>query len=254
MTRSTTPTSAVLVTGGASGIGRASAEAVAAEGRPVALWDLNAEGAAEVANRIAAEHGVVTTALGIDVTRTAELAAAVAASRAVVGRFGGLVHAAGTVRAQSLGALDDDGWDSVVDVNLRAFPMLVQALLDDLTADDGGAVVGISSIEGWVGNAAIPAYCASKSGMLGVVRSMAAQLGPRGVRVNAICPGFIETAMLAPSLAIEGVADRFANSSMLARIGRPSEIGEPAAFLLSDRASFITGQSLIVDGGVLAQV
>ncbi|MBU3701314.1 MAG: SDR family oxidoreductase [Acidimicrobiia bacterium] len=253
MTRSSSPTSAVLVTGGASGIGRASAEAVAAEGRPVAIWDLNADGAVDTAARLAAEHGVPTTGLGIDVTRSAELAAAVTASRAVVGSFGGLVHAAGVVRAQSLGGLDDAGWDAVLDVNLRAFPMLVQALLDDLSAAEGAAVVGISSIEGWIGNAAIPAYCASKAGMLGAVRSMAAQLGPLGVRVNAICPGFIETAMLAPALSVDGVAERFATSSMIGRIGRPSEIGEPAAFLLSDRASFITGQSLIVDGGVLAQ-
>lgn len=252
MTRASSPISAVLVTGGASGIGRASAEAVAAEGRPVAIWDLNADGAHHTAARLAAEHGVATTGLGIDVTRSDELADAVAASRAVVGTFGGLVHAAGVVRAQSLGGLDDTGWDSVLDVNLRAFPMLVQALLDDLTASDGAAVVGISSIEGWIGNAAIPAYCASKAGMLGAVRSMAAQLGPLGVRVNAICPGFIETAMLAPSLSIDGVAERFATSSMIGRIGRPSEIGEPAAFLLSDRASYITGQSLVVDGGVLA--
>ena len=254
MTRSSTPTSAVLVTGGASGIGRASAEAVAAEGRPVAIWDLHADGAVETATRLADEHGVPTTALGIDVTRSDELAEAVATSRAVVGPFGGLVHAAGVVRAQSLGGLDDAGWDAVLDVNLRAFPMLVQALLDDLSASEGAAVVGISSIEGWVGNAVIPAYCASKAGMLGAVRSMAAQLGPLGVRVNAICPGFIETAMLAPALSVDGVAERFAARSMIGRIGRPSEIGEPAAFLLSDRASFITGQSLIVDGGVLAQI
>lgn len=248
----TTPLSAVLVTGGASGIGRACAEAVAARGRPVAVWDVNADGAAAVAAELTSTHGVATTGLAVDVTRTDGLAAAVEASRAAVGRFGGLVHAAGTVRAQSVDELDDDGWDFVLDVNLRAFPMLVQALLPDLEASAGASVVGISSIEGWIGNAAIPAYCASKAGMLGAVRSMAARLGPSDIRVNAICPGFIETAMLAPSLGIPGVKDRFEESSVLGRIGRASEIGEPAAFLLSDQASFITGQSLIVDGGVLA--
>jgi len=102
------------------------------------------------------------------------------------------------------------------------------------------------------GNAAIPAYCASKAGMLGAVRSMADRLGPDGIRVNAICPGFIETAMLGLTLDMPGVRQRFEESSVLKRIGQPSEIGEPAAFLLSDKASFITGQSIIVDGGVLA--
>lgn len=246
------PTSAVIVTGGASGIGRACAEAVAAQGRPVALWDLNADGAIAAANEIATRHNVSTFGLGIDVTKTNELPGAVDASRSAVGPLSGLVHAAGTVSNQSIGALDDEGWDFVLNVNLRAFPMLVQAMHTDLATAEGAAVVGIASIEGWVGNAAIPAYCASKSGMLGAVRSMADRLGPEGIRVNAICPGFIETPMLGITLDIPGVRDRFEESSVLKRIGQPSEIGEPAAFLLSDKASFITGQSIVIDGGVLA--
>jgi NAD(P)-dependent dehydrogenase (short-subunit alcohol dehydrogenase family) len=248
----TTTTSAVIVTGGASGIGRACAEALAREGRPVAVWDLNAEGVAAAAAEIASATGVATFGLAIDVTRTADLDAAVDASRAVVGTIGGLVHAAGTVRAQTIGDLDDEGWDFVLNVNLRAFPMLVQAMHADLAATPGAAVVGISSIEGWIGNAAIPAYCASKAGMLGAVRSMSQRLGPDGIRINAICPGYIETPMLAPALSAPGVLDAFMASSVLGRIGRPAEIGEPAAFLLSDKASFITGQAIIVDGGVLA--
>ncbi|MEX1217979.1 MAG: SDR family oxidoreductase [Acidimicrobiales bacterium] len=249
-----TPTSSVIITGGAAGIGRACAEAVAAQGRGVAIWDLNAAGALAAAEEIATAHHVPTFGLGIDVTSTNALAGAVDSSREEVGPLGGLVHAAGTVRSQTIGDLDDDGWNFVLNVNLRAFPMLVQAMLADLIAADGAAVVGIASIEGWIGNAAIPAYCASKAGMLGTVRSMADRLGPEGIRINAICPGFIETAMLAPSLEIPGVRDHFEERSTLKRIGQPSEIGEPAAFLLSDKASFITGQSIIVDGGVLAVV
>ena len=246
------PTSAVIVTGGASGIGRACAEAIAAQGRAVAVWDLNTDGVLSAAQEIANKHNVATFGLGIDVTKTAELASAVDASRSAVGPLGGLVHAAGTVRSQSVGERDDAGWDFVLNVNLRAFPMLVQAMHTDLAAADGAAVVGIASIEGWIGNAAIPAYCASKAGMLGAVRSMADKLGPEGIRVNAICPGFIETPMLGITLDMPGMRNRFEESSVLKRIGQPSEIGEPTAFLLSDKASFITGQSIVVDGGVLA--
>jgi NAD(P)-dependent dehydrogenase (short-subunit alcohol dehydrogenase family) len=237
--------SGVIVTGGASGIGRACAEALLADGRAVELWDLN-PATRDVAAALSVPGEVV------DVTDDGAVAAATERSAAALGGIDGLVHAAGTVSVDPLGALSASAWDAVVDVNLRAHALLVQALLPHLRAATNAAVVGISSIEAIVGNGAIPAYCASKAGLLGLTRSMAAQLGPEGIRVNAVCPGFIETPMLAPALSAPGLRQQFEASSPLGRIGQPAEIGAAVAFLMSPKASFITGAYLVVDGGATA--
>jgi len=244
-----TPSTGVIVTGGASGIGRASARALAEAGRPVACWDLHADGAASAADEIARELGVAALGVGIDVTKSSAFPDAVARSRAALGTIGGLVHAAGAVSGDPIGALTEENWAKVVDVNLRAHALLVQALLDDLRANPGSAVVGIASIEAIIGHGAIPSYCASKAGLLGLTRSIADRLAPDGVRVNAVCPGYIETPMLAPALQAPGGRERLEENTPLRRLGRPEEIGRAVRFLMSDDASYVTGTHLVVDGG-----
>jgi NAD(P)-dependent dehydrogenase (short-subunit alcohol dehydrogenase family) len=241
------PTSGVVITGGASGIGLATAHAVAEVGRPVAIWDLHPERATEAAEAVAAQHGVKTIGMAVDVRDTESLADAADTAMAAIGTIGGVVHAAGVPDAIDLQDLTDKTWDPLIEVNLRAYAMVIQAFLSQLRANaPDAAVVGIASIHGIVANPMNPAYAASKAGVLGLTRSLAIRFAPEGIRVNAICPGFIATPKLPD---IGDLDDRFAAASPMNRLGQPSEIGKTARFLLSTDASFITGTQVVVDGG-----
>jgi NAD(P)-dependent dehydrogenase (short-subunit alcohol dehydrogenase family) len=236
--------SRVIVTGGASGIGLATAELLLERGARVALWDVAAD-TLEVAARIGA-HGQL-----VDVT--GDLAAPVAEAAEALGGLSGLVHAAGRVSVEPLGAFTAQSWDDVVDVNLRAHALLAQEMLPHLERSPGASIVAISSIEGMAANPWIPAYCASKAGLLGLTRSMAAQLGAAGIRVNCVCPGFIVTPMLQQALDIDEIRIGFEQAAPLGRMGQPVEVARAVAFLLSTDASFITGTEIVVDGGLISK-
>jgi NAD(P)-dependent dehydrogenase (short-subunit alcohol dehydrogenase family) len=213
------------------------------------VWDLDGVGASDVA----ASLGAPSVGIEVDVADEAAIARAVGQTREALPSIGAFVHAAGIVILEPIGDVDFTNFQRVLDVNLTAYARIIQELLPDLEEVGlGAAVVGISSIDALLGNAMIPAYCSSKAAVLGLTRSMAATLGPRGIRVNAVCPGYIETPMLEMGLSVPGVRERFEEESALKRIGQPEDIATVVRFLLSDDAAFVTGQTIVVDGGVTA--
>lgn len=242
------PATGVLVTGGASGLGLASARALAAAGRPVALWDLDADRARQAAKEIAAESGVAAIATGVDVRDPQAITAGLAQTRAALPSLGGFVHAAGTVDTGSLEGVTPERWDAGINVHLRALVLIVQAVLPDLRANKGSAIVAFASINATLGNAANPIYTAAKGGVLSVVRSLADRLAQDGVRINSISPGQILTPMLQPTVDALPPGS-FERRILLGRLGRPEEIGRVVRFLLSDEASYITAAEIMVDGG-----
>jgi NAD(P)-dependent dehydrogenase (short-subunit alcohol dehydrogenase family) len=249
----TAPRTGVVVTGGASGIGRACALALATAGRAVAVWDRDGTGARRVASQCAEDHGVGAVGAKVDVTVTTSLRAAVRRARKEIGPIGGLVHAAGIGGAMPVTLIEDEGWDEVLDVNLRAGAMLTRALHGALVeANPGSAIVFISSIEAYIGSAFLPAYCSSKSGLLGLTRASAALLGANGIRVNAVCPGAVETPLLEPLLALPGARERLETVTPLGRLAQPEDIASVVRFLLSDEAAYVTGTAVTVDGGMTA--
>ncbi len=226
----------ILITGGAAGIGRATAVRCLAEGARVAVLDLQADPLAATA----AELGCSGHA--VDVTDEKRVAEAVTDAAGRMGGIDGLVNAAGIMLRGSIGEVDGAAWRRVIDVNLTGPYLVIRAAIDHLAAAPGASIVNIAS-----GQALLPnspdraAYSASKGGVLNLSRALAAELAPR-IRVNCVCPGLVDTAMA------EGVRHTTGNYA-LGRISDPQEITAAVAFLLSAEASFVTGAALAVDGG-----
>lgn len=242
------PSTGVIVTGGAAGIGLASAQALAAVGRPVALWDIDGSQALAMADAISAQYGVAAIGIAVDMRQIDAFADAIKQTRAALRNIGGLVHAAGIVDTGSLDGMTPQSWDDGIDVHLKALAFMVQALISDFKAHPGSAVVAITSINATLGNHINPIYTAAKGGMLSLVRSLADRLAQDGVRINSVSPGFIVTAMTKPTIAAlpeNSIEKRI----LMERIGQPDEIGRVVRFLLSEEASYITAAELVVDGG-----
>jgi NAD(P)-dependent dehydrogenase (short-subunit alcohol dehydrogenase family) len=244
-----------LVTGGGSGIGRATAAAFAREGARVAIADISEQSARETADMLRVT-GAEALAFTCDVAVEHQVSACV---DAVVQSFGRLDCAfnnagiEGGPPGRRLHEYEQDTWDSVVDVNLKGVWLCMRyEVAAMLTAGGGGAIVNTSSIAGLVG-AGNAGYVASKHGVLGLTRRAAIEYGADGIRVNAVCPGSIRTPML--ERLFRAAPQREASlleQTPLRRFGRPEEVAEAVVWLCSDAASFVTGHPLVIDGGWLA--
>jgi NAD(P)-dependent dehydrogenase (short-subunit alcohol dehydrogenase family) len=241
-----------IVTGAASGIGRATAELLAAEGAAVVLADLDEGGGEAVAGAIRAAGGRATF-VRCDVTSADDCRRAVEACAAAFDGLDVLVNNAGIIRRASVLDTTEAEWDAVMAVNVKSVFLMSKFAIPVMASAGGGSIVNTASGWGLVGGTKAAAYCASKAAVINLTRAMAIDHGPAGIRVNCVCPGDTDTPMLRSEARqlgedvgafLAGAAER-----PLGRVGTPEDIARAILYLASDAAGFVTGTALVVDGG-----
>jgi len=251
---------AVLVTGGALGIGKGLVEAFSRAGAMVAVGDVNEPASGELAEALRSRGGKAIAAIG-DVSIAADAERMVAETGEAFGRLDVLVNNAGIQPLDCYYPVDqmpEHVWDRIVGVNLKGAFLMSKYAIPLIRRSGRGCVVNIASVQGLQSMPRVPAYAASKGGMLSLTRNMALDYAPEGIRVVAICPGTIDSELVRAAARAEGgdldsTLRRFGSFHPLGRLGQPEDIAEAVLFLASDRASFITGEYLSVDGGFMAQ-
>lgn len=238
-----------FVTGGGQGIGRVTALTFAREGAHVAVADINLTTAEAVAAEIRAHDGKAL-AVQLNVSDSASVEEAIAKTVEWGGRLDALVNNAGITRDARMQKMSEAQWDAVIAVNLKGVWLCSKAAAQHMIAQNGGgSIISASSIVGLYGNFGQTNYVASKAGVIGMTKTWARELGPYGIRVNAIAPGFTMTEMIqtVPEKVLDAVKER----TPMRRLGKPEDIANAYLFLASDEATFITGQVIAVDGGLI---
>lgn len=236
-----------IVTGGSQGIGETIARDLAAEGARVVLVDIQKDKLEAVAGSIV-ESGGLAEGREVDVGDTAAVERAVAAVSAAHGRIDHLINNAGITRDGLLMRMKEEDWDAVLRVNLKGTFNFSKAVLRTMIAARYGRIVNIASVAGLMGNAGQANYAASKAGVIGFARSLAREVGSRGITVNAVAPGFIVSAMT--EALPEEVRKAYLDLIPLKKFGLPKDVSSAVRFLLSEEAGYITGQVVSVNGGM----
>ena len=236
-----------IITGAGQGIGQATAVKFAQEGAKVAVCDINEATIQETIAKIE-EFGGESTGFVIDVTDKQSIARMVEGVMAKWGRIDTLVNNAGIVQDAQFRKMSDDQFDRVIDVNLKGVYNCTKAVVDIMLAQNSGCILNASSIVGIYGNFGQTNYAATKFGVIGMVKTWARELGRKGIRANAVCPGLIATPILnqMPDSVLADMAKKVPSG----RLGKPEEVANVFAFLASDEASYINGAVISVDGGM----
>ena len=237
-----------IITGGAQGIGQATARKFAEEGAIVIVCDMRAEAVEAAVADLRKTPGVIAEGHVVDVTKRAQIDAMVAAVKARYGRIDALVNNAGITLDARLQKMTDAQFDKVIEVNLKGTYNCAQAVLETMIEQGSGSITNASSVVGIYGNFGQSNYAASKFGVIGLAKTWARELGPKGIRCNAVAPGFIATPILStiPDKVMAQMTDRVP----MKRLGQPEEIASVYAFLASDDASYINGAVIEVAGGL----
>jgi 3-oxoacyl-[acyl-carrier protein] reductase len=235
-----------IITGAGQGIGRATALKFASEGAKVAVCDINFDSAVETVQEIEADGGEAAS-FRVDVTDKESIARMVDGVMAKWGRIDTLVNNAGIVQDAQFKKMTDEQFERVIDVNLKGVYNCTKAVVDIMLEQNSGVILNASSIVGIYGNFGQTNYAATKFGVIGMVKTWARELGRKGIRANAICPGFIETPIL--STIPDKVIKLMEEKVPMGRLGKPEEIANTYAWLASDEASYINGAVIEVSGG-----